>query len=282
VQPNIPQEEKWQAENQQRIAGILASLTRERLSKRDASLVLWPEAALPGFLIEHPEWRDTVRALTRGSGVPLLFGVLDVTFHPRGDYEYFNAALLADITGNVRSQPAYHKEYLVPIVERVPFVNPRWFAHLKYFGGYARGRNPTPFVLPFGHVGVLICYESIFPQLSRYYRRQGATILVNITNDAWFGRSIAPYQHAAHLSLRAIENRVGIVRAANTGISGYVDPLGRLHGATALFTRETRTYEAQSTNLRPLYVRVGDWVSVLSTLATLAALAYAFRLRRRP
>jgi apolipoprotein N-acyltransferase len=220
--------------------------------------------------------------LTRQSGVPILLGVLDVAFHPGGDYAYYNAALLADATGSIRSQPAYHKEYLVPIVERVPFVNPRWFAHLKYFGGYSRGHRPPLFALPFGRVGALICYESIFPQLSRYYRRRGASILVNITNDAWFGRSIAPYQHAAHLSMRAIENRVGIVRAANTGISGYVDPLGRLHGATALFTRVTRTYETQTTNLRTLYVRLGDWVSVLSVLATLASLAYAIHLRHAP
>ena len=86
-----------------------------------------------------------------------------------------------------------------------------------------------------GKVGVLICYESIFPQLSRRYRRAGADLIVNMTNDAWFGRAMAPYQHEAHLRLRAIENRVGIVRAANTGISEYVDPLGRSHGATRLF-----------------------------------------------
>jgi apolipoprotein N-acyltransferase len=103
---------------------------------------------------------------------------------------------------------------------------------------------------------------------------------VNITNDAWFGRSLAPYQHEANLALRAIENRVGIVRAANTGISSYVDPLGRIHGETPLFTAATRTYEAQTTSVRTLYDHLGDSIGALSAIASLALLAYA-RLRPR-
>jgi apolipoprotein N-acyltransferase len=160
-------------------------------------------------------------------------------------------------------------------------VNPKWFSHVDYFGGYGRGGRPVPFSLPFGKVGVLICYESIFPQRSLLYRREGANVLINITNDAWFGTTIAPYQHEAHLSLRAIENRVGIVRDGNTGISAYIDPLGRDHGETSLFTAAVRTYQAQTTTLRPLYVRVGDWVGALSALATLVFLALAYARRRR-
>jgi apolipoprotein N-acyltransferase len=160
-------------------------------------------------------------------------------------------------------------------VERVPFVNPRWFAHLKYFGGYGRGKNLQPFTLPFGKVGVLICYESIFPQRARTFRRNGANLIVNITNDAWFGESLAPYQHEAHLALRAIENRVGIVRAANTGISGYIDPLGRFHGETQMDVPASRVYNAQTTNVLTPYVRIGDWLGTLALLATIAGLAWA-------
>ena len=319
VQPNVPQDEKWQAENEQLIPGMLTALSRDGLSRPEVRLsrtsvgevgdggdggdgdagamgdgapaaaarprlVLWPEAALPGFLVQHPEWADSVRSIARGYRTPIIFGVLDIVFsHGRGgDYEIYNAAMLADSTGRLGTQPAYHKSYLVPVVERVPFLDPRWFGGLRYFGGFGRGARPTPFELPFGKVGVLICYESIFPQRSLLYRREGASILVNITNDAWFGRTLAPYQHEAHLSLRAIENRVGIVRAANTGISGYVDPLGRLHGATDLFVPAARTYDAQTTDIRTLYVRLGDWVGMLSVIGTLGLLAIAARRRREP
>jgi apolipoprotein N-acyltransferase len=281
VQPNIPQQEKWQEQNQGRIIGILATLTRERLAKDDARLILWPEAALPGFLVSHPEWADTLYAIGHTYHTPMIFGVLDVQFGSPTDMEYYNAAMLMDSTGRIGAQPTYRKTYLVPIVERVPFVNPRWFGKLQYFGAFARGGHPVPFTLPFGKVGVLICYESIFAQRSRTYRREGASVLVNITNDAWFGRTIAPYQHEAHLVLRAIENRVGIVRAANTGISAYIDPLGHIHGATSLFVPATRTYDAQTTDVRTLYVQLGDWVGIISVIATLGLLIFVAA-RRRP
>ena len=279
VQPNVPQEDKWQAANQGRILGMLTDLTRTALAPHDAQLVLWPEAALPGFLPEHPEWESAVASLSAQSRTPILFGVLDVNFPEPGQFEAFNAAMLADSMGSIRSQPPYHKNYLVPIVERVPFLNPRWFAKLRYFGGFGRGGDQPPFQLPFGKVGVLICYESIYPSASRAYRRAGAALIVNVTNDAWFGRSLAPWQHDAHLALRAIENRVGIVRAANTGISSYVDPLGREHGATELMTSATRTYLAETTDIRTLYVILGDWIGILSVAATLALLGLAWRRR---
>jgi apolipoprotein N-acyltransferase len=136
-------------------------------------------------------------------------------------------------------------------------------------------------VLPFGRIGVLICYESVFPQLSREYRRKGVDVLVNITNDAWFGRSIAAYQHESHIALRAIENRVGIVRSANTGISEYVDPLGRRHDPTPLFTAETRTYRAQTTDVHTLYVRIGDWLGSGSLATAILILVVTRRRLRR-
>jgi apolipoprotein N-acyltransferase len=280
VQPNIPQEEKWQQENQGSIQGILDSITRKRIAQHDARLILWPEAALPGFISEHPEWSRDLRTMSRAANTPIIFGTLDVEWHGPGDYDYYNAALLVDSAGVLNSQPPYRKSYLVPIVERVPFVNPRWFKGLKYFGGFGRGQNVKPFELSFGKVGVLICYESIFPQRSREYRREGAKLIVNITNDAWFGKSLAPYQHEAHMALRAIENRVGIVRAANTGISGYIDPLGRIQGETKLEVADSRVYNAQTTDVMTLYTRIGDWLGTLSLLATALGVIWV-RARRR-
>ena len=134
--------------------------------------------------------------------------------------------------------------------------------------------------MSFGKVGVLICYESIFPQRSREFRREGANLIVNITNDAWFGKSLAPYQHEAHMALRAIENRVGIVRAANTGISAYIDPLGRIQGETKLDVPDSRVYDAQTTNVMTLYVHIGDWLGTFSLLATALGVLWV-RVKRR-
>ena len=282
VQPNIPQDEKWQAEQRDRIVGIIAGITRDVLPKSDAELVVWPEVALPGYLLDHPEWRDTLHALASIDSTPILFGVLDADFRTREDYDYYNAAMLTDRFGAVGGQPAYRKGHLVPIVERVPFVNPRWFSGMKYFGAFGIGTETDPFELASGRAGVLICYESIYPQRSRGFRRNGADILINITNDAWFGRSLAPWQHHAHLMLRAIETRVGIVRSANTGISGYIDPLGFDRGRTGLFVAAAPTYVAQTTDVTTLYVRLGDWLGVLSLIATVGAtVMYAVQHRRR-
>jgi apolipoprotein N-acyltransferase len=289
VQPNVPQEEKWQAENRERILGMVTTATRSILAKEKPALIVWPEVALPGFFVEHPEWYDSLSALTNARRVPILFGVLDVEFHRSAaaapsepaDYDYFNAAMLADSTGTFTQKP-YRKAFLVPVVERVPFLNPKWFSGLKYFGGFGRGVNAQPYALPFGKFGVLICYESVFPQASRRYRQLGADLLINITNDAWFGRTIAPYQHHAHLAIRAVENRIGVVRSANTGISGYIDPLGRVRDETALFVSAVRSYDAETTRVRTLYVRIGDWIGMLCCLATLAFVATAWRGRKNP
>jgi apolipoprotein N-acyltransferase len=286
VQPNVPQDEKWEEENRDEIVRRLARLTRARTDSGDPALVIWPEVALPGFLSQHPDWQDTLRVLSTGGGTPILFGALDARYSGPRVYEYFNAALLVDERGVLNAQPPYHKRALVPVVERVPFLNPRWFSKLKFFGGFGRGTNAAPFRFAFGDAGVLICYESIFPEVSRAFRRDGAEILLNITNDAWFGRSLAPYQHEAHVALRAIETRTGIVRAANTGITEYVDPLGRVHGPTPLFVEESRVYQVQTSDVTSPYVAVGDWLSAICAVLTLALVArgtvHARRARRAP
>lgn len=282
VQPNIPQIEKWQRDNRGKIIDILARLSRQAAAEDDPQLLVWPEAALPGFLVNQPNWADTVRDVAASTHTPMIFGVLDVRWLPGGQYQYFNAAMFADAMGRIGVQRTYHKTYLVPIVERVPFLDPRWFAKWNYFGGYSRGGRPHPFVLPFGKVGVLICYESIFPERSRTDRLEGVSLMLNITNDAWFGRSLAPYQHEAHLAFRAIENRVGIVRDANTGISAWVDPLGRFHHETGLFVPAALDFDVRTTNVLTLYDHVGDWVGALSALGTLVLVAVALRRRRTP
>jgi apolipoprotein N-acyltransferase len=278
VQPNIPQSDKWQSENQQRIVDMLADGTRRALASHP-KLVVWPEAALPDFLFRHKEWLDTLASLTSASRTPILLGILDVKFRPPLRAEYFNGAMLVDADGSVR-EPVYHKRKLVPVVERVPFIEPQLVRrYSEYFGGYASGHEPVILHAPLGAVGPLVCYESIFPALSREYRRRGAELLVNITNDAWFGRTLGPYQHHAHAVLRAVETRTGIVRAANTGISGYIDPLGREQGRTAIFIPTTETYLVDSTEAISPFVRFGDFVG-WGSLAAVVCLLCAGEARR--
>ena len=275
VQPNIPEEDKLRAQDKDKYLGIAGRVTRAELARTESDLVVWPETAVPDFLWRNPHWMDSLRATVGSSGVPILFGFLDSSFPAPDRFEYYNAAALTDARGNLSEQQPYRKAFLVPIVERVPFVNPAWFARFNYFGSFGRGVDPVPFTLPFGKVGVLICYESIFPQLSRRYRRDGVELLVNVTNDAWFGRSTAPYQHFAHLPIRAIENRLPIARSANTGISAYIDPLGRVHGASPLQVEGAWTHTVQRAGIVTLYSSLGDWVSWLSAAILVAVLALA-------
>ncbi len=312
VQPNVSEREKLSGQPARPYIDVLAEATRAELEASDPDLIVWPEAALPGYLGARSEWRDSLRALGSSHRVPILFGVTDYAFTDPDDFVYFNAAVLTDDMGRLgpamldaiaddaasrgltsvaaalRAQAdsipdgaghaPYRKQFLVPVVEAVPFVNPRWLGGLEYFGGFSRGGQAEPWSLPFGRLGVLICYESIFPQQARHYREQGADVIVNITNDAWFGRSSAPYQHHAHLVLRAIETRVSVVRAANTGISGYIDPLGRIRAETRLEVPAHATYRVETTDVATLYVRLGDWIGSLSLLAVVAGvLRYAMR-----
>lgn len=282
IQPNVGFDEKREGRDDDRIVQQLLDMSRRAVAlDSGVQLVAWPEAAVPNYFYSRPDWEALVASLAAELRRPILAGGLDVEFRGERNYDNYNAAFFFDSTGRSGSWPSYRKTYLVPIVERVPFVNPDWFGNLRYFGGFERGRRFPVYIAGAGRgrFGVLICYESAFEDLARRYRRNGADFLLNITNDAWFGRTAAPYQHAAHLVLRAIEVRAGIARAANTGISGFVDPLGRLHDATPLFTEEIRIGAVQTTEVRTLYLRLGDWVGLLSLGGTALSLAWSMRRR---
>jgi apolipoprotein N-acyltransferase len=201
---------------------------------------------------------------------------------PRSHRTY-NAAFYFDSLGRTGPYPPYHKHYLVPVIERVPFVPVSWFRAVpwlgRWSGGFGHGGALPLYPSSLGRFGVLICYESAFEDLPRRYRRAGADFVVNITNDAWFGRTAAPYQHVSHLVLRAIETRMGVARAANSGVSEFVDPLGRVTQASRLGTQAVITGTLRTSDVRTLYVRLGDWVGALVVAAT-AAFAVAIAVQR--
>jgi len=272
VQPDVSFREKWDPAHDDSLVAQLVSMSRALVAQGRPALLVWPETAIPGYFQNHPQWDAAVSRVAAETRVPILTGGLDLTWREPRVLDYFNAAFFFDSTGTRLGYPVYHKHYLVPIVERVPFIPPRWI-HLDWFGGFARGRELPVYAAAGGRFGVMICYESAFEDLARAYRRLGADYLVNITNDAWFGNTSAPYQHASHLVLRAIETRMGIARAANSGITEVVDPWGRVWDATRLGADTAVVARLRTSEVETLYVRLGDWVGMLSVLASLAGAA---------
>jgi apolipoprotein N-acyltransferase len=291
VQPNIPEDLKL--DRTQAIDSSLAAVRAlaARVPPGTVDLVVWPEVTIPALLVEEPHLaalradvraasqalEEEIRSLARLMGAPIVAGAYGLEIEPDGKPVYFNSAFLVGPTG--RLGPRYDKQYLVPFVERVPFIDPAWLERLigdiEYFGGLGRGRDAPALGPEEGRFGILICYESIFAPLARRYRAEGVDYLVNITNDAWYGRepwyarTTALWQHPAHLTMRAIEQRVGIARAANTGISMFVDPIGRTYQRTRLFERDVRIDTVYTTDTVTLYARWGDWLASGATVGAL-------------
>jgi apolipoprotein N-acyltransferase len=268
IQPNEGFRDKWDPSHADSVVAKLVLMSRALQARGPVGLLLWPEAAIPGYLFEQPRWGAAIAGLARENATPILTGGLHAEFHRDGSYDYFNAAFYFDSTGRWQPYPVYAKHYLVPIVERVPFVPPRWL-RLKWFGGFGIGRGLPLYASPLGRFGVVICYESAFEDLARRYRGAGADFLVNITNDAWYGRTAGPSQHATHLVMRAIETRAGIARAANDGISEFVDPFGRTYAETGLEEAAAVSGRLWTSDVIPPYVRLGDWVGALAVIVTL-------------
>ncbi len=276
VQPNEGFREKWEPAHADSVVATLVHLSGRVRATARPDLIVWPEAALPGFLFQEPRWDSTVAQFARASHTPILTGGVHAILQPNGLYATYNAAFLFDSTGAWRNSPVYEKHYLVPVVERVPFVPVSWFRHVpwldKWSGGFSEGKTLPLYPVAVGRFGVLVCYESIFESVARRYRAAGADFLVNVTNDAWYGRTAGPYQHAAHVVMRAIETRMGIARAANSGITMLVDPLGRITDVTRLEVQTTVAGPLLTSDVRSLYVRLGDWVGTASALSALGLL----------
>jgi len=271
IQPNEGFREKWDPRHADSVVAKLVTMSRDLEARGPLDLMIWPEAAIPGYL--RPAWDSAVARSARESRTPILTGGIYAEDRPDGSYEYFNAAFYFDSSGAWRRYPVYEKRYLVPVVERVPFVPARLMQGVPgighWSGGFGRGRSLPLYPSTLGRFGVAICYESAFEELARAYRRARADFLVNITNDAWYGRTAGPYQHVSHLVLRAIETRMGIARAANDGISEVVDPLGHSAAETGLEREATVSARLRTSDVVPLYTRLGDWVGTLVVLTTL-------------
>lgn len=272
VQGNIAQENKWDPAFQKSTLRRYFRLTRE-VVKDDPQLLVWPETATPFYFQADTENRKALLQKVRQWKVPLLFGS-PAYGRPQGDLRLYNRAYLLDESSRIVGY--YDKIHLVPFGEYVPLKRMLFFVDklVQATGDFASGGSPELLPLPPARLGVLICYEAIFPELNRRLVAGGANLLVNITNDAWFGRSSAPYQHLSMATFRAVENRVPVVRCANTGISAFIDRRGRILQATGLFEEAALSAEIQLGGGRTVYCRYGDWFA----LGSLAVCATGFLL----
>ncbi len=291
VQGNIAQSIKWDPTH---LASSFSVYQEETAvaARRGAQLVVWPEAAAtflfqpdgryPAELAHYSSYRDALLQLARATGEPILFGAPAMGTED-GRTGFYNRAYLVTADGQVDAW--YDKMELVPFGEYVParklmgmFVN----RVVEGFGDLIPGKQQTLFNVNGAKLGILICYESVFPDLTRRAVKAGATMLVNITNDAWYGESSAPYQALAMAAVRSAETKVPMIRAAQTGISAIILPTGDITAATPLFKRGTQIEDVSWRPARTLYTMVGDLFSEVCFALTAVGLVIGWRWPRRP
>jgi len=277
VQGNIPQDVKWDPAFQESTVATYERLTRKGCQS-PGTLVVWPESALPFYFQGEPAYAARVQALAAELKSCLVAG--SPAFEKEGELvRYLNSAFLISPTGAVMGRS--DKLHLVPFGEYVPLAALFPFVNklVAGIGDFSPGKAAVPLDTTSGKIGVLVCFEGIFPEVSRAYVRAGAGMLVNITNDAWFGRSSAPYQHLSMTVFRAVENRVPLVRAANTGISSVIDSKGHIRGMTQLFEEATLGAEVREGAGGSFYNRHGDLFALLCLGASLLLGIAGFRVK---
>jgi len=275
AQGNIDQSVKWNPAYQEKTIHIYRTLTLQSRSF-GPDLVVWPETAVPLFFQDGEPLARSVLQTAQEAAAYMIFGS-PAYKRERGSVSFFNRAYLASPKGEIIG--SYDKVHLVPFGEYVPMKRFLPFVHrlVVAAGDFLPGEKVAPLKFPKAAAGVLICFESIFPELGRTLTENGATILVNLTNDAWYGMSSAPFQHFSMAVFRAVENRRPVVRAANTGISAFILPNGKILEQSDLFkeallTREIPLPESGLT----LYTRYGDFFAVALTILSAVNIFFVY------
>jgi apolipoprotein N-acyltransferase len=269
IQGNIDQAKKWDPAFQRTSTEKYIRLSLST-KKYQPDLVVWPETATPFYFLHNAELSKMVKKGIHDTGTDFLIG--SPSFNLRDNrVEYYNSAYLIGPEGNVYGR--YDKAHLVPFGEYVPFK--KWLPFIDKMvegvGDFMPGIKGKTIKWGDYRLGVQICYEIIFPHLSRAMIINHASLLVNITNDAWYGRSSAPNQHFSMAVFRAVENRRSIIRSANTGISGFIDPSGKIIAATPLFEEAAITRSVPIFEEMTVYSRFGDLFAMACLGVTLVA-----------
>jgi len=296
VQPNVDPFDKWSYRTEQ-IPILLAHTQKLALERTD--LVVWPETAIPSFILQpqSSKYLASFRSILDSLGVSVLTGLPSIVYYdsltapitaqksltPGMYYEEFNSTTTF-VPGHPDG-PVYRKIILVPFAERIPYAETFRFLiePLKWnvgIGMWGIGRDTVVFSVPLrnGHAvrfSSVICYESVYPDFVRQFVKRGAQFLVIITNDSWWGNTSGAYQHASYASLRAVENRRWIVRSANGGISGLIDPVGRIHDETKLYSAATIHSTIVSRDGMTFYAQHGDVFASLCVAGTTILLLIA-------
>ncbi len=277
IQGNIDQSIKWNRSYQSSTMAEYFSLTDRAIKLSHTDLVIWPETATPFFFQSTSDYGAAMSDFVKTNHVYLLFGSPAYKFTHKG-VEYFNSAFLMSPSGNILGR--YNKRHLVPFGEYLPLKHVFFFLKklTSMLGDFTPGKSNQ--LLHYDNVkaGILICYEIIFPQLSQQDSRDGANLLVTITDDAWFGDTSAPYQHLSMAVFRAVENDRFVVRAANTGISAVISPTGKILEQTKLFVPGFINYRVALINTKTFYTLNGDlFVLICAVIFIVFVVVYAYK-----
>ena len=277
VQGNIEQELKWRPDQARRIFTTYIAMTRD-VVRRGAQYVIWPESSTPFTFESHPEGERAMRDLAREVKVPILFGSDQALTGAGGVVDrHYNAAF--QLAPDGMTSAVYRKIHLVPFGEFVPMADvltffPPLVQTLAGFAPFTPGDSTIMLPVAGHRASTAICYEVVYPSLVREAVTGGSELLTTITNDAWYGHSSAPYQHFAMAAMRAIEHGRYMARAANTGISGVVDPYGRVVAQSAIFEQVGLVEEVRFLTGRTVYTAIGDVVAYVSM--AIIVLAFIF------
>ena len=273
IQGNIEQDKKWDINLQRAIIDTYKRLTLNAVND-SPDLIAWPETSVPFIFGYDKVLSAEITEFQQQISTYLLFGSTKVKDVKDGKYLLNNSAVLLSPDGKVAS--IYDKIHLVPFGEYIPlkWLFPFIDELVTAIGDFTPGKEYTIMETPYGSLSTPICYEIIFPGLVRKFTFRGADIIITVTNDAWFGRSSAPYQHFSKAVFRAIENRVPIARAANTGISGFIDAKGRIKNKSDLFVEAVLTENLEvGAFKKSFYSKYGDLFSFLCIIISIIVIA---------
>ena len=262
IQGNVEQDKKWEPAYQSEVLQSYVDLSR-KAAGTSPQFIVWPETAVPFFFGSDMENTEKLLRFEEGLGADVLFGSVLVKEHSKSKTLLTNSAVLLDREG--KNIYEYDKIHLVPFGEYVPLRSILFFIDklVVGIGDYVPGKEYRRAETDFGSFGTMICYEIIFPGLVRKFYTKGGDFIVNITNDAWFGKTAGPHQHFSMAVFRAVENRKPVIRAANTGVSGFIDSSGGIIAATPLFQQLVLSGEVKTDGTLTFYTKYGDLFSYL-------------------
>ena len=276
IQGNINQSVKWNNSFKKVSVKKYCRLSKQA-SLKNPDLIVWPETALPFYFPVDRKFSCIVNKCIKNSRAAFLIGS-PAFRRDKGELKFFNRAYMVNRQAVITGE--YDKVHLVPFGEYVPFG--KYLAFLGKLtaqaGDFSSGKKDfIPLKFKDKKAGILICFEVIFPDLARKFVNNGADILVTITNDAWFGRTSAPFQHFSICAFRAVENRRSLARAANTGISGFISPTGDILITSSLYKEKFLAEKLPCLKIKTVYTRYGD----LFALICLIAIPVIFMINKR-